>query len=237
VTRPEISYSRTGGRQAPAEFEQLRIAADGSLDIWRSVGSPLVGRLDGQLHSDALETVAELARAAAAAGSTDELMPPDASKVVVSVGDDATARFGDGAPPDGPWTPLAEKLRELLDSELDAPIAAIELVIEDDGRSARLVHRGDQPVSLDLSALEVSAVLWMGYYEGMSKWAAEPQQRAGAVVAAPGWSMQLPFDHGLELGTGRTLHASTRFGLAGPDGQIPVEAAVRPAIPYPGNVG
>jgi hypothetical protein len=55
------------------------------------------------------------------------------------------------------------------------------------------------------------------------------------MTVEPGWSVDVPFEHGLELGPGRTLLASATFGLAVRDGPlVPVLASVAPAIPYEG---
>ncbi|HET9347442.1 MAG TPA: hypothetical protein VFO05_17240 [Candidatus Limnocylindrales bacterium] len=230
------TYSRTGGRGLPPEAEFLAIADDGSIDLRRTSGTPAVGRFDGRLGASERAHLGALAAAAAAAGSVDARMPPDSSLVTMSAGD-AAARYGDGAPPAGPWAELGQALAGLLDTGLDEPIAAIELVIADGGRSARLVHRGTEAVAVDLSGLAVRAVLWQGYYELVGEWAAPVAPGADArTTASPGWSVDVPFEHGLELRPARTLHASALFGLGVDDGPIvPVLASVAPALPPGGG--
>jgi hypothetical protein len=227
------TYSRTGGLGLPPEAESLAIDDDGSIDLRRTSGTPAVGRFGGRLEASEFANLAELAAAAAAAaGSVDAQMPPDSSLVTVGAGD-AVARYGDGAPPAGPWAELGQALAGLLDTRLDEPIAAIELVLADGGRSARLEHRGTAAVAVDLSSLVVRAVLWRGYYELVAEWASESAPGADArMTADPGWSVDVPFDHGLELGPGRTLHASALFGLGIDEGPVvPVLASVAPPIP------
>jgi hypothetical protein len=229
------TYSRTGGRGLPPEAESLAVNDDGALDLRRSSGTPAVGRFDGRLSSDEADRLRELAAAAAAAGSIDAPMVPDSSLVTVGAGG-ATARFGDGAPPSGQWAALAEVLAGWLDRRLDEPVAAVALVLADDGRSARLEHRGSRPAAVDLSGLVVRAVLWKGYYELVGEWASSSAPGADArMTAEPGWSVEVPFEHGFEFGPGRTLHASASFGLATDEGPIvPVLASVAPAIPSTG---
>ncbi len=228
-----VTFSRTGGRGLPPESEFLEIADDGSLAIQRSSGTPRVGRFGGHLAEAELKRIRELAVAADATGSIDAIQPPDSSLVTVTVGD-ATARFGDGAPPPGPWSALAEALGSLLDGRLDEPIAAIELVVGDRGHAARLEHRGTEALVVDLSDLTVRAVLWKGYYELEGEWQSEVGRRAEPTRAEHGWSIGLAFDHGFELGEGRTLHASAAFGLVENDRSQPLLAAVSPPIKPPG---
>jgi hypothetical protein len=226
------TYSRTGGRGLPPEAESLAVADDGSLDIRRTSGTPAVGRFGGRLSGEEAAALLRLAAAAEAAGSVDAAMLPDSSLVTIGVGG-ATARFGDGAPPAGPWAALTDALVALLDGRLGEPVAAVELVLGDGGTSARLEHRGSEPVAIDLSALEVRAVLWKGYYELVAEWVSASAPGADArTTAAPGWSVDVPFEHGFELGPARTLHASASFGLATDGGEAePVLASVAPAIP------
>lgn len=228
------SLSRTGGRGQPPESEFLEIGDDGSLSIRRSTGTPRVGQFGGSLEAAELERIGELARAAGEAGSIDSIQPPDASQVTIQAGD-ATARFGDGSPPDGPWSALAEALASIIDSRLDSPIGAIELVVSEGGRAARLEHRGSEMVEVDLSELTVRAVLWRGYYELAGEWQTDAGQRDdGRIRAGLGWSVDLPFDHGFDLGEGRTLHASATFALVEGDRTLPVLAGVSPPIKPPG---
>jgi hypothetical protein len=229
------TYSRTGGRGLPPEAESLAIDDDGSIDLWRTSGTPAVGRFDGRLAADEIARLREVASAAEAARSVEVQMLPDASLVTVGAGA-ATARFGDGGPPPGPWGQLSAALADLLDRRLEEPVAAVALVLGADGRAARLEHRGSQAVAVDLSELVVRAVLWKGYYELAGEWASPSAPGADArMTAEPGWSVDVPFDHGFELGAGRTLHASAAFGLAlGDEPTTPVLASVAPAIPPEG---
>jgi hypothetical protein len=226
------TYSRTGGMGVPPEAESIAIGDDGAIDLRRTSGTPAVGRFGGRLSADEVARLRSLAEAAAVTGSVNVTTIPDASLVVVSAGE-ATARYGDGAPPPGPWAELGNELADLLDRRLDDPVAAIELVIVEDERTARLEHRGSEAVAVDLSGLAVRAVLWQGYYELAAEWTSSLAPGADArTTAEQGWSVDVPFEHGFELGPGRTLHASAMFGL-GVDGGpvVPVLASVAPAIP------
>jgi hypothetical protein len=228
-----VTFSRTGGRGQPPESEFLEIDDDGSLAIRRSSGTSRVGRFGGHLAGAELTRMEALAAAAEATGSIDAIQLPDSSLVTVNIGD-AIARFGDGDPPSGAWSSLTEALGSLLDGRLDEPIAAIELVVGDHGHAARLEHQGTEALVVDLSDLTVRAVLWKGYYDLEGEWQSGAGRRAEPTRVERGWSIDLPFDHGFELGVGRTLHASAAFGLVEDDRRQPVLAAVSPPIEPPG---
>lgn len=230
-----VAYSRGGGQPGSAKGEYVRIEPDSTVHIWRSASGPLVGSFARTLETGEASMLEKLALAATAHEPAVPDMLPEAGLVAVAVGD-RSIRFGDGSAPLGPWSELVRYLESLRTNELGLPaappVAAIELVV-DDGRSARLVHRGMEEVAIDLTELTVEAVSWSGYYLSHEKWSAAPQV-ASETRAAPGWSLALPFDHGLETGPGRTLHAAARFTIVRTDGPVAVEPAVRPAIPYPG---
>jgi hypothetical protein len=230
------TYGRTGGFGAgPPEAEFLSVEDDGRLEIRRTTGTPAVGLFGGRLVGEDLDLVLELAAAAEAAGPVEKPILPDASILTVTAGS-ATALFGAGSMEQGAWTDLVHALEWWLDRRLDEPVAAVELVLGADGRSARLEQAGSEPVAVDLSSLAVKAVLWKGYYELVAEWNAASAPGADArMTVEPGWTVDVPFEHGLELGPGRTLHASATFGLAVRDGPlVPVLASVAPAIPYEG---
>ena len=226
------TYNRNGGLGVPPEAESIAVADDGVLDVRRTSGTPAVGWFDGRLSEEETAHLRALADAAAAAGSVSAQLLPDSSLVTVEAGG-AVARYGDGAPPPGPWAELGNALADLLDRRLGDPVAAIELVLGEEARSARLEHRGLAAVAVDLSGLAVRAVLWQGYYELLAEWAAPVTPGADArTTAGPGWAVEVPFEHGFDLGPGRTLHASALFGLGIDDGPIaPALASVAPAIP------
>jgi hypothetical protein len=68
---------------------------------------------------------------------------------------------------------------------------------------------GTDPVSIDLGGMTLSTQLWEGWYFPAGSWSALTPVAGGATVTAgPGWTLDLPFAHGLPLGPDRTLHVA-----------------------------
>jgi hypothetical protein len=117
-------------------------------------------------------------------------------------------RVGSNEQVEGPWGALVARLKASLEGEvLDAPVAAIEL--QADASRGSLGHLGDEPLEVDTSSVAVRAVrldaqgLVLGRWQGTVMPAeVEDARRSGGVTwtsAGPGWEMELPFRHGLEL--------------------------------------
>jgi len=214
-----VSIVRSGGRTAPPDRERLEITGDGEFTMWRSVRSPVVGRFAGRLPEGEASRVQSLVAAAAATEIPGGKQMPGAATETVTV-DGAVLRTGSTGGPDGPWGDLLKALRALLGELTGHPAAAVAIEVGDGGSSASLRHRGDSPVTVDLSDLTVRAVVWGPGWEQRGEWSsAASGERASA---APGWSFGLPFDHGLEIGSGDALHVFARFGLV--DGEANVAA-------------
>ena len=231
---------RLGGRVPPADNEHLDVAPDGSFSMWRSANTGVAGRFAGSLDGGELAALVEEARAAAAAGDLEVQAFPDDAVERVEV-DGAHAEMGGGSQLDGAWAPLVARLHRLLDELTAQPLAAVALQVEQGGRRAALVHRGSQPLHLDLAKLASRAVLWGPEWWLLEDWrsgeagpaaAAPPAEgaagpgagegAAGPVVAGPGWSLELPFGHGFEPGPGRMIQAFAELTVVDRDLPVPV---------------
>jgi hypothetical protein len=237
--------------------------------MWRSANTAVAGRFAGSLDGAELAALVEEARAAAAAGDLEVQVLPDDAIERVEV-DGARAEMGGGSRLDGPWAALVAHLHRLLDELTDRPLAALALQLDQGGRRAWLVHRGSEPLRLELSKLSARAVLWGPGWWLLEDWrsggAAPPggtapageaaaagdaapagetataggaaaggaAQGAGsaAVVAGPGWSLELPFGHGFEPGPDRTIQAFAELVVIERD--LPVQVGLVAASPFTG---
>lgn len=225
----KINYNRNGGFQEPPDWEQLEITADGNYKLWRSVSwttyppTP-VGRFGGPLPGPLQAALDKAAQPALAAGNLELLPPPDAATETVALNDTTTAMLGTGTEVEGGWGPLLEQLREALGTLTAQPLAAVAVEIANDGRTARLVYRGTEPLFLNLTGLRVRATLWRaGMVAG--DWQSDPAPANSAnakIQAGPGWAFDIPLGHGFELDSGSHLIVTVNFQLY----QGPVPTAV-----------
>ncbi len=224
-----VRYTRTGGRKPPRDREQFEIRADGSFTMWRSIGSASyppspIGRFAGQLDST---LQAELEREVTAAASTGNLKitpPPGAAIEKIEVGD-VNATLGIHDEPDGAWGALVERLRELLNDLTNYPQSAIALEVQPGGHRAHLVHRGEETLRLDLSHLTIRAVLWQSYRKEADWRSSEGYTESPPdFTANPGWSLELPFNHGFEVAEGHAVVAYVT--LTAFDGKRPVPVSL-----------
>jgi hypothetical protein len=205
-----IRYTRSGGRTPPRDREVLEIGDDGAFTLWRSVGSATdpptpVGSFAGKLEARDRTAITKLADAARQAGDLNIRPKPDSSTETISL-DGATARLGALDQPEEPWGPLITRLRELLGELTSKPRAALALEVTPDGTAARLVQQGSDSLELDLTKLTVRAVLWKEY-DKRGDWHAKDVSNPGRITADPGWSLDLPFDHGFHIGSGEEVVA------------------------------
>lgn len=215
-----ITYRRVGGLRMPRFAEVLSISDDGAFTMWRSVShaSALpapIGRFAGQLDDPILATLRNAAAASRAAGSRAWPILPDSPVDTIEAGE-TTATLGIHEDGEGPWGSLAGVLRTLLHDLTDSPRAAIGLQV--DG-GARLVHLGTEALPIDLSGLALRVVHWRG---GASQdlWTAD--HPGPALAAPPGWSLELPFDHGFAMIEGDRLSVQVTFAADDGSGSIPV---------------
>jgi len=216
-----IALLRNGGMRKPQFREVLEIDDNGAFRMWRSVSmasalpSP-IGRFGGHLPDSRLRELTTAAGQAAADGSRTWVVRPD-SPIDRIQADGATATLGIHDAGDGGWAALVALLRPLLQQLTESPVAAIALEV---GGGARLVHKGTTPLQLDLSKLTVRAVHWRDSgSEG--QWTSEIAS-ADDVSAGPGWSLELPFDHGFETREGDRVTVSVTFSVRDGERLIPV---------------
>jgi hypothetical protein len=238
-----VRLRRLGGRVPPPDNEHLDVAPDGEFSMWRSTNTGIAGRFAGRLDPDELAGLQAEASRASAAGDLEVQPFPDASIETVEV---QGARAELGGDTDGPWAPLVARLHRLLDELTAAPLAAIALEVDRDGRRARLVHRGSQPLRLDLSGLSSRAVLWGPNWWLLQDWRSGPGDDGaaaagagatarGPVEAGPSWSMELPFGHGFEPGPDRTLQGFAELVLI--ERELPVPVGLMATSPFSGAPG
>ena len=224
-----VLYTRSGGRLPPRDREKLEVFKSGEFTMWRSIGaasSPAspVGLFRGQVPADLFAELEALVSAAGRAGSLEVVPVPDAS-IDSIVLDAAQARLGRHDQPAGPWGQLAEVLRTALGILASQVLAAISLEVSPDGASACLRHQGTQPVRLDLSKLQVRAVLWQGFKKsGDWRMTHPPMGLPAQIEAAPGWDFELPFEHGFDPEPGQEVAAYVVLTLF--EGQQPVPVSL-----------
>jgi hypothetical protein len=224
---------RLGGRVPPADNEHLDVAPDGGFTMWRSANTGVAGRFAGRLDGAELAALVLEARAAAAAGNLEvQPFPDDAIERVEVEG--ARAEMGGGSQVDGAWTPLVARLHRLLDELTALPLAAVALQVDQGGRRAALVHRGAEPLRLDLSRLASRAVLWGPDWWLLEDWRSNDAGAvSGPVVAGPSWSLELPFAHGFESGPDRMIQAFAELAVIERD--LPVSVGLVATSPFSGS--
>jgi hypothetical protein len=205
----------------PQLDESLDIAADGSFSMWRSVGSasPLpspIGSFAGRLSPEQSLELSAAAEQAAAAGSQTRLVSPDSPVDRLRVGD-AEATLGIRDLGEGAWRTLAALVRPLLKELTTSPVAAIDL---DVGDEAKLVYEGSESLQVDLATLALEAVQWRGD-DAVARWKAQDHAEE-ELIAGPGWSRELPFDHGFELQEGDRISVRATFAARRGERWVPV---------------
>lgn len=227
-----LRFDVVGGRGEPASDEHLEIG-DGRFRLWRSAGVPTVGRFAGTLPADVAHDVESAAEATVRAGTAEIEMPPDAALETLELPDGTVVLLGQGVEPPGALGRLVVELRAQMEKLIAQPVAAVGLEVDDDGTGARLVHRGSDPIRVDISELRVSVYAWKGYYEPAGRWQRGPIALDAATEAGPGWSVDLPFDHDLPSGPDRSLQVAVDFRLMDGESWRSVSATRVPVIEPP----
>ncbi len=180
-----VTYRRLADAPPP-ERELLELDPDGSARVWRSNG-PAIGRFGGTLDDVAALRAAVASAAAADPPAVGSLPSGAAVEVVDAAG--RTARLEARAPVEGPWAPLVERCRRVLDAQVEAPLAAIAGVLDVDG-GLRLEHRGTAVLPVELGALAVDFTLWRdGAEAARGRITGSP---LGHAEAGPGWATTIP---------------------------------------------
>lgn len=211
-----INYQRYGGLRPTPNNEILKIEDDGKFRMWRSVSTASIppspiGRFEGKLEAELNAQLWYAADAAAATGDFEIVPLPDSVIDTIKL-PNAQASMGIYQQPRGPWNNLIGLLRPLLSELALFPRAAIALEVLNGGRAARLVHRGTEPLLLDLSTMKIQAILWQEE-DLINRWS-EPQTTFGDKVvlsAAEEWLLNLPFGHGFNITQESHVIAYVRF--------------------------
>jgi hypothetical protein len=216
------------GNRSPAVAESVELGDDGALTGWRSVSDGGVGWFGGRLSPGELAEVRALVAAVGAAPPPVPAPPGSAEEVLelIATGPVAIAGITDGT---GDWEGLAAAARRLLDRLTDFPRAAVAACLGAPG-VARLVHRGTDPVRVDLGTVAVRATAWRGYYEPAGDWSGVVEG-PGEVEARPGWTYDLAL--GLAAGDDAVVHLAVDFAILSGPTRVPVRAKHTPAIPPP----
>jgi hypothetical protein len=206
-----VGYRRFGGRP-PRDDEAFDLAEDGSFTGRRTVAGAKVGTFRGRLAPERLAAIRGAVDGVRGSGDVDIGTPLDgATETLEAAGQ--TARMGSNERPTGPWKPVIELVREILDADLvAAPRAALEL--EATSRTASIAQAGSEAVEIDLASVVLRVVRIDAGGLVLGRW----QERLGPAVdedsavpvpswttAGPGWRLPLPFGHGLELAQGDWL--------------------------------
>lgn len=206
-----IALRRTGGMRPPRFAETLEIQDDGSFAMWRSVsiasGSPTpIGKFAGDLPAQVRAKLVAVSSAVISEGSRTWKVLPDSPVDTVSVdGSSATAGIRD--PADGAWGELLGVVRPLLTELTQSPVAAIALEVND---TATLVHLGGEPLRVDLTNVSLRGVHWRGD-EAIGRWSG--QANLVETVAAAGWRLDLPFEHGFSVLPGDRITFYATFAV------------------------
>ncbi|HEX4980056.1 MAG TPA: hypothetical protein VFV63_00075 [Ilumatobacteraceae bacterium] len=201
----KVSYCRSGGgRTGVAEEEWLSVDGD-EFQAWRTTGAAAAGRFGGTL------TAAESARLAAAVAACEVAEPahppvprPGATSVQIDI-DSTSIHYQSGSPPSGRWAALDAALHDLCDAIVDRPTAAIAIEADDDGIA--LVHRGRDPIGVDLTSGTFVAVASTGAHRESDRW--EGALVGGQVMAEPGWKAPIPVG---DLGDDVSVHVRFTIG-------------------------
>jgi len=209
TTTGAVTFRRSGGHPGPREQEDLAIRADGTFAIWRAVNEGPIGRFGGTLADP--DAAAVRAAVAAAGGA---VVPP-AAMVLEAVSETVTigrtsVTVGRHDVPDGAEGDLFVLLRRLLDDGTDRPLAAVALETDARGTFARLVQRGPEALDVDLSRVTLGARVFGPGYSSHGHWSTEVRAGARGPVG-PGWSLDLPFGHGLEVGADHVVQVRVEF--------------------------
>jgi hypothetical protein len=207
-----VSYERSGGNQ-PADDERLTLDADGSFTLTRTVDGTKVGRFAGRLDRPTVDELSAAAEAAAAAGDLDEPPTMHGSAIEIIRTAASSASFPAESTPDGAWGALAKLMRRLLADAPAQPVAAVRLTVSADADAVVLEALGTEPVHLGLASATVDLTL----FGADQTWIASHHVDIGGdddQKVSPGWRLDVPVEHDLELTTDRTVQVTVELDLA-----------------------
>ncbi len=228
TTKPAVTFRRSGSRVVPREQEDLVIGEDGAFTIWRAVNAGPIGRFAGPLPGPDAQAVRDALAAARGEGGRPMAMVLDAVSETVTIGA-LNVTVGRHDVPDGPWGDLFVLLRRLLDQGTADPRAALALEADDRGSFARLVQRGPEDLDVNLSKVTLGAQVFGPGWSVSGRWSTI-SALGGRVSIGPGWFLDLPFEHGLEVAPDHVVQV--RVELVAYDGALAVPAMlVRSPVP------
>lgn len=224
------TYQRGGGLAQPPDYELLEVEDDGNFRMWRSVGWATVpptpvGLFGGSIETADLVRLRQECAAASRAGDLSMRMQPGIPVESIEI-EGATAELTPGPTIPGDWGPLVEHLRGLLASLTQQPRAALALELGPGRETAQLVQLGGEPLRLELGAVSILVSQQTAGGGDLGEWRLPAADLGGEVAAGPGWSLALPFDHGLRAAPGSRLTAIVNLVVYDEDGlDIPVSLA------------
>jgi len=212
-----LNWRRNGGFD-PEDEERLAVADDGSFELWRTIGWSAVGRFSGTLADQTRDLLHAAVDAAADAGPYEGRVPHGAATEIYDLGEqdgaEVYAVLGGSDDPGGGWQRLVDLVRDLVQGELlRSPSAAVVLGVADGGHAVHLQHAGDEPLVLDLSAVQIQATRMDATERLDEAWSATLAAGTDAETAGPGWTLDLPLDHSLPGGDGAKVQLRVFFGL------------------------
>lgn len=204
----KVSYCRSGGgRSGLVEEEWLSVDGD-SFQAWRTTGASAAGRFGGTLTAGETSRLASAVAACEAAEPAHPPIPrPGAANVQIDI-DSTSVHYESGSPPRGRWAALDGVLHDLCDAIVDRPIAAIAIQATNDG--VELVHRGQDPIAVDLTSGTFVAIAFTGGDHEEARW--DGALEGGHVMAAPGWSTPIAIGE-LPGRDDLTVHVIARFTI------------------------
>jgi hypothetical protein len=201
-----LRYRRLGGSPPPSA-ELLDVARDGAFDLWRTRAESFptttpIGRFRGTVDPDLLNHVLGLA---GAAGAPPSVGPAPAGSPIDRVelpGVGEVESDGYAALPQ-PWADLRQQAQELAVDLTAQPAGSVGLEVTPS--SARLVHLGDEPLTLDLSGAQVRVLVWSADGGIGPQWSWREGSLPDTLELAGGATFDLPFDHPLDPSAGRLV--------------------------------
>lgn len=197
-----LRYGRAGGR-APSDDESLEVATDGAWTARRTVGGRRIGRFAGRLPEKQLAALARDAARAAGAGDAEVPTPRHGATETLETGG-AVLRLGSNERAQGGWRPLVEWARSFVKGVVTSEPVAV-LALEADVAAARLVLVGTEPIEVDPGSIAIRVALVAPDGTRLGDWQAGSGAEPGWARAEAGWTLDLPFGHGLSPGAGEFL--------------------------------
>lgn len=229
VKNMTINYHRTGGFPPPTDHEYLKIQADGSFVMWRSMGKATfpptpVGRFSGKLSPQDNLKLQKIAQETIKEGGIILTLSPDSALERIQV-DGTESIMGIHSMPDGKWGELMQHIRPLLSQLTKYPEAAVGVELTDQGSGAKLVRYGSGILHIDLSHLFLRAVLWENM-EPIDSWEKLVHDFGNMtnLLTEQNWTIGLPFEHGFTLQ--KEHHVAVYVYFVAFDGESPTDVSV-----------